>query len=253
MKVTWIASFPKSGSTWLRFIVAQLFFGERDEMPNVRDAIPDIHDYRETPRYSWGGVYPMKTHLPFHNLPPRLLTQSAIYIVRNPLDMVDSALAYLNPVGEADRKYVIDCFCQYGSVEPWFSLLHYGSWEENVKSWFSGEHLTFPHLFIRYEDMLDNPHDGVRRIANFYDLDTSDTRITEIVEATSFGAMKKAEEKELAMGTGGFFTDEQDFGKESFRFMRSGKAGGYMKNLREEEIALLVARFRPVMEEHGYL
>lgn len=253
MNVSWIASYPKSGSTWLRFIANQLLFVTEDDVPSVRDAVPDMHDHFEMPRYKWKGMVVMKTHLPFHNLPTRLHTQSSICIIRNPLDVVDSTLAYLDQGDGVDREFILESFCEHGSIEPWLSLLNYGSWDGHAKSWSHGKHLTFPHMTLRYEDMLDDPHTGIRKIADFYEVEVSDERINDVVEKTSFNRMKKIEEEEISAGVQGFFTEEQSFEKKNFRFMRSGRSGGYMDNLTEEEVARLIVRFRPVMEEHGYL
>lgn len=232
--------------------MAHLLFSEDGNVPNPRDCVPDMHDFTGQIKHTWQGAYPTKTHLCVKDLPPRMHTRAAIHIVRNPLDVVDSSIAYLRPEKPEERTELLDTFCKHGGIEPWRTLLGYGGWQDNVASWRDTKH-DFPILKFRYEEMLADPHDHVRQIARFFSVDADDDRIDEIVNLTSFNYLKKLEEKELAENTDGVFGDEQLEEKPGFRFMRSGKSGGYIENLSENEISRLTAYFRPTMEAHGYL
>ena len=255
MQVAWIGSFPKSGSTWLRYIVNHILFGEGGKLkpPAVRDSVPDIHDYCEPMRYTWQGLYVLKTHLSFNDLPSRMQTRSFIYVIRHPLDVVDSALAYLAP-SPGDRHLIIDSFCKYGSVDPWLSYLKYGSLEENIKSWCGSVGNHHNRLIFRYEDMLADPHKHVKLLGHHFDVKLSENHISNIVEQTSFKSLKKIENDEIKSGLVGFFTDEQSKGGKTteFRFMRSGRHGSYCENLSEDEIEKLAKRFKPLMDQFNY-
>lgn len=248
----WVASYPKSGCTWMRFIVTHLLFGDENGVPNVRDAVPDMHDYRGPLEYSWNGAYPVKTHLCPEKLPPRMHTRVAIHLMRHPLDVVDSALAYLKPETETQREDLINAFCNVGSIEPWYKILDYGSWQGNLASWLEKDH-DFPILSLKYEDMLENAHENVRKVADFLSVDANEKRVDDIVQATSFSSMRSQEEKQKEKQDAGVFSIEQGFNKPEFRFMRSGKSGTYKDNLSELEIERLTEGFRPAMEIHGYL
>jgi len=227
-------------------------FGEEEgKALNISQAIPDIHDFTGQIDHTWQGAYPVKTHFPISGLPPRMHSRSAVHIIRHPLDVVDSSIAYLKPDTDAQRKELIEAFCDYGSIEPWRTMLGYGSWEDNAKSWINEKH-DFPCLCLRYEDMLEDPHGHIRKIASFIEVEVNDERVEDIARRTSFSAMKTDEEKEVETGAPGVFTDEQIPGKLDFRFMRSGEAGGYKKNLSEEEVSRLTDYFKPIMEPFGY-
>jgi len=247
----WIASFPKSGSTWLRFILAHLLFDPKGDNSVIREMVPNIHDWRGNLKYDWQGAFPVKTHLAQHNLPVRMHSRAAIYIYRNPLDVIDSTLSYMNPKTDPEREDLISQFCMNGAVEPWGKTLAYGSWEENLESWTAGS-LGFPVLSLRYEDMLDSTQENIRRIADFLSVDVTDDKIDHVIRETSFDQMKKEEALEISTGASGVFTDERTLKKEEFRFMRSGKGGTYRENLRADEIDRLMERFRPTMETVGY-
>jgi hypothetical protein len=248
----WVASFPKSGSTWMRFILSNLLFKVGKDKDRVREMVPNIHDWEGPLKYDWKGAYPAKTHLAQHNLPERMHTRSAIYIIRNPLDVVDSSIAYLSSNDEEERQRVIDEFCRTGSIEPWNTTLGYESWESNIASW-TGESRDHPLLIMQYEDMLADPHENVGRVAHFLDVDVNDKRIEQVVKATSFSSMKKQEKKEVDAGAKGVFTDERLFDKKDFSFMRSGKAGGYSERLDKNQVDQLISRFGATMEPLGYL
>ncbi len=250
-KFIWLASFPKSGSTWLRFITAHLLFDVGEDNPGVRAMVPSFHDWRGDLTYSWQGAHPVKIHLAAEFIPRRTATHSAIYIIRNPLDVVDSAINYFKPSAAA-RDDIINQFCQYGSTEPWYSTLNYTSWDNNADSWINGKH-DFPLLTLRYEDLLEDTQSNVRRIADFLAVDTSAAKIKKVVKETSFKQMKKVEDQELETGVEGVFHDEHKYAKKEFTFMRSGKSGGYRDNLTESEISRLLEYFAPHMEKFGYL
>jgi hypothetical protein len=234
----------------MRFIVAHLLFNIGEDKSVISAMVPSIHDWRGKLDYSWQGAHPVKTHLTSGNIPKRMHTHSAIYIIRNPLDVVDSALSYFKP-DKKERADLIHQFCVTGSTEPWFSTLGYSSWNNNVDSWTNKEH-NFPVKAIRYEDLLENPEENIQSIADFLGVDASQKKIKEIVRETSFDKMKKTEDMELKSGQVGVFFDEHKYSKTEFTFMRSGKSGGYRENLTESEISRLMDYFGPHMEKYGY-
>ncbi len=248
----WVASFPKSGSTWMRYILAHLLFDVDDEKALVREMVPNIHDWEGPLKYDWKGAYLAKTHLAHHNLPARMKTRAAIYVIRNPLDVVDSSVAYMNPRSDGEQQRIIDEFCSTGSLEPWCTILGYESWESNITSW-TGESRDHALLIVQYEDMLKEPHEYIGRIAKFLDVDADDKKIEYVHDATTFSTMKQQEDKEVGSGAKGVFTDERLFDKKNFSFMRSGKSGGYQECFSERQIEQLISRFGPTMESLGYL
>ena len=250
-KFIWIASFPKSGSTWMRFIIAHLLFDVGKDKSVIRAMVPSIHDWRGGLDYSWQGAHPAKIHLACENIPNRMATHSAIYMIRNPLDIVDSAISYFKP-DKQGRADLIHQFSVNGSTEPWFSVLGYTSWNNNVDSWINKEH-DFPVKVIRYEDLLENPVENVQNVADFLDVSVTKKKVKNIVQETSFEKMKETENQELISGESGVFFDEHKYSKAEFTFMRTGKLGGYRDNLTKDEISKLLDYYGPYMEKYGYL
>ena len=248
---TWIASYPKSGNTWLRFIIGHMVFEAGEDVSSIPAMVPDMHDWTGPIRYPWKGQYFAKTHFVFSRLPKTMHTRAAIYVTRHPLDGVVSSVEDMQPSDQEGRDDLINQYVEHGTFTHWLGL-DYGSWEENVSSWAFRDH-DFPYLQLRYEDIKADPHKEIRKIADFLELEVSDGRIAEVVEATSFESMRKAEEKELEAGADdGVFGHEMSYKSGNFRFMRSGKSGGYRDSLTAAQIEALVGRFKETMDRLGY-
>src|SRR5579884_3895517 len=92
--VIWLASYPKSGNTWLRFLVCNLVFGLQDSAETLNRLAPDLHELTELPQLPEATVF-MKTHFPFSQLMPLAdHTAAALYIVRHPADVMLSNFHY---------------------------------------------------------------------------------------------------------------------------------------------------------------
>src|SRR5882757_11182682 len=50
--VVWIASYPKSGNTWLRFLICNLAFGPVESAAQLNQLAPDLHELREEPNFA---------------------------------------------------------------------------------------------------------------------------------------------------------------------------------------------------------
>lgn len=267
-KIIWIASYPKSGNTWLRFMLLNLLMGRQTSTENMDKFIPDIHvlmpHYAHPPRLNIpaGSTVLMKTHfmlwpqMPFLNL-----TAGYIYIVRNPLDVVASAVNYeflkKPPPKNADERrqmrdrYVHD-FITHGAVPGWIEA-RWGSWDQNVRS-YAIDKPRFPGLVLKYEDMVSEPLAQFARAVSFLGIRHNSQQLQEAVEASSFDNMKAIEDREVRNGKTGFFSRESspaglDAGH---RFMSRGKPGGSELVLTASEREQLLERFGPTMEQVGY-
>src|ERR1700730_10418771 len=121
------ASYPRSGSTWLRFLLYDSLLGETARFSRVNQAIPDVKLHKGGLPLMPGGGRLIKTHEVYH---PEY--QKAVYLVRDPRDVALSEYAYQTALGLADanldeylRKFVTQ------SVNP------FASWHRHVDSWLS--------------------------------------------------------------------------------------------------------------------
>jgi hypothetical protein len=270
--IIWLASYPKSGNTWMRVFLHNLllnakepvdinslhfftlgegnarFYKPFDPRPlselsetEVMALRPRVHELLT--RASPDSVF-VKTHHflgEIEGMP--LITMShtagAIYMVRNPLDV---ALSYANhfgmPIDQAIEEMANDGTGSKPSDRN--ARQYYGSWSLNVSSWTQNAVPTL-HV-VRYEDMQERPVETFGGVARFLGLDPPRERLDRAISHSSFGALKAQEEQH------GFVERT-----EHTRFFREGRTGTWRTVLSEEQVARLVADHREQMERFGYV
>jgi hypothetical protein len=255
--IVWIASYPKSGNTWVRFIACNLLYGRQGTAATLGVLAPDIHEAGLQGLGAHAGL--VKTHFLYSTgLPLAERTAAAIYVVRHPADVLASNFHYAHrSAGVADDSRAafdryVDSFLQNRGDPRWVRL-GMGSWEDNVRSWLGGPH-PFPVLHIRYEDMVENSERICRMLAQALRPGSTDDQVREAAENSSFRRMRAIEEADIHAKRIGIFykpylQDSIDAGR---RFMRHGTAGGGADRLTSEQRACLSRTFAPLLEQLGY-
>jgi hypothetical protein len=256
--IIWIASYPKSGNTWVRFLVCSLIFGPQDSASALNRLAPDLHELAELPTQLPPRLL-MKTHFAFsERMPLAAATAGAIYVVRQPADVMLSNFHYARRSGatEADdeaalERYVEEFIAARG--DPRWLQRGMGSWEENVRSWI-GAPLPFPVLPLRYEDLLADPIEGASRLRGFLGVQCSDEQLARAVAASSFERLRAIEESDIAAGRVGIFYKPYlhssiEAGR---RFMRAGRSGEARRTLSAAQLRQINLRFDSVMQACGY-
>jgi len=235
----WIASYPKAGNTWVRFLMADLLAGPIADAAQVETLIPDTHKApRDGPALHRGAAF-YKTHrLPAaHRLAPGN-SAGALYVVRNPLDLFCSCLRY-QPGEAADFLFRV---ATAGGV-PAYAERGFGTLLEHVDAWLNA---PIPVLAVRYEDLASDPIRVVADIAKRLRVPKTPVQIAATVRRCSFKAMQAMEE---AGGEGPFDEPDRPAG---LRFMHRGRVGGFRELLSDTEIDMLASSFADVMERLGY-
>lgn len=262
--ITWIASFPKSGNTWLRFICFYLVHGREPSSSREVDRFANSHLQAEN-----SGRF-VKTHaaafLRSEYFPQ---TRRAIYVHRHPLDVICSAANYAVLVGEADadpgdpngmaewRRRWIDDFIANGAPLRWREQFLTATWSENVASWLF-EELPFPVLPLCYADMLDQPRVAVARITSFLELPCDESLIGAAVDATRFERLKAVEEAEVELArqtgvsSGRFTNDRMPALERGYRFFNTGRSGNYRTLLDQDTVEAGEQAFGEVARRLGY-
>ena len=170
-------------------------------------------------------------------------TAAAIYILRNPLDIVASyanhkAMTYEDVIARLGKEdWVIGNPLSERPAVP----TYVSSWSTNVKTWTDHPHPRL--LVLRYEDLVAQPEENAIRIAAFFNLRRSEAEIARAVRFTSFDELKR---QEAAEG----FRERSDA---EGRFFRKGRSGGWKEELTAEQVYRIVARHREQMARFGYL
>ena len=267
-RAVWIASYPKSGNTWVRVFLHNLLRELRGQSEGVQD-INALHEITarellkegferrlgkpadeasageiaearmlvqaDIVRGANGPVY-IKTHnavatvegFPTINFD---VTLAAIYVVRNPLDV---AVSYAHYSGVPFDPIIAHMADPAGNIDfsgrrVWEFM---GSWSFHTASWMSVPHR--PVLLLRYEDMLAAPERSFGRLASFLRLKANADQLQRAIDKSSFAEMARQEEQR------GF--NERPGTAE--KFFRSGKAGQWKE-------ALSPARLVPSLPRTG--
>lgn len=237
---TFLVSYPKSGNTWLRFLVANLLFPENPaEFSQINRIIPDPEisskrDLDKTPRPRI-----IKSH---HYFDPRY--KRIIYVVRDPRDVVVSQYHFHRKRRVIEDQYPLDQFVVdfvRGEASP-----DYGSWFEHVASWLFTRSDDAGFLLLRYEDMLSDTGRQLERIAAFLGVSATAERLSKVVELSSASRMKKLEKLQVQK-----FSSTRNT-RQDIPFVRSAVAGGWKTVLSQSSITTIESAWAPLMQWLGY-
>jgi sulfotransferase family protein len=256
--IVWIASYPKSGNTWVRFLACNLLHGDPESAAALNTLAPDIHEsVASTDAPAPAGL--LKTHFQFsENLPYAARSAAAIYVVWDPADVLASNFFYSQrsaartDASAAVFNDYVDAFIENRGDPRWIER-GMGSWEENVRSWLNPE-LTFPVLMIRYEDLTADPIQACRTIAQRLRLTSTETQIRRAVQNSTFERMREVERADIREKRVGIFYKPylQASIDSGSRFMRRGIVGDGSARLSAEQRVRLRGAFAPLLRELGY-
>ena len=280
-KIFWIASYPKSGNTWMRAILSALFYTKDGKFNftlfkligmfetfekfeyikkiNIED-YEKLSDLKILSKY-WlqtqkniniikGQSIFLKTHhacISYMNNPfttPEI-SDGVIYIVRDPRDVVISYSKHAG-ISLEEQIHLIKKQSFYPYTSPSKKLLGILSpWDEHIQSW---EYLNVPKLFIKYEDMLENLSDVLFKIVNFFEKNYNisfqniENKIQNIINSTSFNNMANKEKTRNFNET-----------LNNSNFFRIGKKNQWKKILSTYQINLIESSFKSKMKKFEYI
>jgi hypothetical protein len=234
-----LVSFPKSGNTWTRFLLANLRFpDEPATWANINRLIPDPtgtakRDFDRMPRPRI-----IKSHECFDPRYPRV-----IYIVRDPRDVVLSQYHYHRKIRKLADESPLEPFVTRflaGETCP------HGSWGQNVATWLYTSEESPRFLLLRYEDLVADTARELTKVATFLQLTAALEQIAQAVERSSADRMRQMEKKQ---------TDKNDLVKGSRKdlsFVRAAGSGGWRSELPAPMVARIEAAWGPLMQRLGY-
>ena len=238
---TFIVSYPRSGNTWTRFLIANLLHPQTPvTFAEIERLIPDAE--AQSSRYLRAIPSPrmVKSHSYFDPRYPRV-----IYIVRDPRDVALSYYDFSRKYRHIDDSYPLERYIdnfvtgQLGSSE-------WGTWAENVASWVYARGARPGFLLLRYEDMKARPERELIRIAEFLGVNPSPELLQTTLERSSAERMR---EMEATQGKDWVTTKNK---RTDIPFVRTASVGGWKTKLETDSVARIESAWGHIMAQLGY-
>jgi hypothetical protein len=236
----WIVSYPKSGNTWTRFLIANLIAGgESVDWSNIERRVPDIYYNRDPQLLSLPRPRYFKSHEAF-----RPDYRRVVFIVRDPRDVAVSYYHFVRKTKTLPADATFDDFMakfMHGQIDP------YGNWGENVGSWLGARRGSAGFLVVRYEDLLENAAAELGRIADMLGLAADERLLRHAVENSRADRMRELEQAQRG---------EHKLLKTSradIPFVRAAKSGQWRTELPPEAVQQIETAWGPAMHELGYI
>ncbi len=275
--IYWLASYPKSGNTWMRILLTNYLRDAQDPadinsldggpIASAREAFDDnvgleasdlTHDeieryrpfvYEQMSEHAKEPLF-LKVHDAFTYTPygypliSKAATAGVIYLLRNPLDVAVSFAHYsASTVDRIVRKMGEADFAFVDKPQRLHNQLRQKllTWGGHVTSWVDEPGLRV--LVVRYEDLKADTLAGFRDVIRFCGLENDPRRIEKAVRFSQFA---DAQKQEVEHGFG-----EKLPGSDSF--FRKGQVGSWREELTPELAQKLIIDHAAVMKRFGYL
>jgi len=271
--ILWLASFPKSGNTWMRAFLANYLtnsetpvgindlnrfatgdiggelYAEIAGKPAEQLSDAGIHALRPQVHRRLAAVRPgavfVKTHAILTQLggTPTItpeVTAAAIYIVRNPLDVAVSMIHHYG-YGPEDAAAGV-CFDEM-EILPTGGRIpqRVSSWTNHVRAWRRARGLNL--TLVRYEDLVREPEAEFGKVLAAIGVTPEPERVARAVRHSSFKVLAAQEQSD------GFVENSRS----EARFFRAGGSGGWRDALTPDQVDQIIEKNRDAMVEIGYI
>ena len=248
-----ITSFPKSGNTWMRFIIYELFFNNENENNNnslnIKKYIPDLHTLKiQNNKVVLNNelinkkIF-LKSHFSYNQM-KNFPINKAIIIIRNPLNVFISLYNYYE-LDNSKLDELVDYFSLHHTL-PLLKNFNFPSWSEHLESWVNS---SINYYLFKYSDLINDFDNQIVSLCNFLNLKINDKKIQIIKRNTSFKNLKNIEIKERENNLDGFFSDNMR-GKKSF-FMNIGNNSNYSQFLNDSQISKIKDSFNEKLKKYN--
>ena len=276
--IIWIASYPKSGNTWIKLFLSAYIGNQNASIPfdinkmlipfslfptnnlikkfnfdfsNFKNIAEHWIQMQEYLNLSTKGNIFVKTHNAMCTINGNKFTNKqnslgAIYLVRDPRDIIISYSSFLKKSYDEVVTYIFNSESfELSNIDgKQFDFTLIGSWSDNYNSW--KNYKTIEVLIIRYEDLISDTQNTFTKIIKYLNkidnIKIDNEKIKSCINLTSFKNLRKIEEEK------GFI--EKGFGE---FFFRKGKVGDWKEKLNQALVKKIEEKFKLEMKELGYI
>lgn len=245
---TFIVGHPKSGNTWLAYMLALMLQPERFDdinLLNVGDYVPFVHGRdRDIAQYAdLPDPRVFRNEYPLHaRAYPRTL-----YLVRDPRAALVSfwhMYRVLFDDQDTDLASFVDQYLRgKGCFRYWNK--HLIRWDHQVRRYHRQAIRSEGTIVVRYEDLVRDRSRELGRLSTFLRLDTDETRLAAVAERGEFKAMQRVEERHGAEAYEGRARGEG-------KFVRKGRIDGWREEMDDALSERIASTFSGAMRLVGY-
>ena len=282
--IIWLASYPKSGNTYVRAFLSAYYFSEsgefdfsqiaridqfphekffKEKVSNINEAskqwVPIQREINKDKKIRFFKTHSFLGNYQGHQFTSPETTLGAIYIVRDPRNVLSSLKNHYSFDDDKALKMIKDktrsLMSNNGSHA---SLTYISSWSENYLSWLRNN--QFRRLFIKYEDLITNKYETFRDIIVFTNTlmnnvdGVNKSKLQKAIETTNFNVLKKKEITETFDGSESNFKNWRKFHSENKNlFFNLGPDNNWKKILKTNVSKEIEISFEKEMIELGYL
>ena len=217
----WLASYPRSGNTFFRNVLYEVFAIESLEYNSYLK-------HRDTQ-----GSRLVKTHQLPYEIDPVNTSIPAVYLIRDGRDAVVSMAHQrknITEIGSNFRDNLIDIITPQKGV-------NFGGWSRNVDEW-----LDRASVVIRFEKLIADPLEAVGKIGGLVDLSNGDSS-----KLPTFDKQKSGEVRYIGMQRTSLNRREL-----AEKFFRRGKVGGWKDDMPKDIHQMFWDFHGKTMERCGY-
>ena len=282
--IIWLASYPKSGNTYVRAFLSAYYFSENgqfdfsqisniDQFPHEKFFKQKVNSISEASKL-WLPIQKeinkdkkirfFKTHSFLGNYQNNEFTSpettlGAVYIVRDPRNVLTSLKNHYSFDDDKALEMITDKSRSLMSNNGSHASLNFiSSWAENYISWFKDS--RFRRLFIKYEDLITNKYETFRDIIVFTNTlmnkveGVNKSKLQKAIESTNFDVLKKKEISETFDGSQSSFKSWRKFHSENKNlFFNLGPENNWKKVLETKISDKIEISFEKEMKKLGYL
>lgn len=227
-----IAAYPRSGYTWLRFLLFEIITGRSSQFREVDIAIPYVARHARA-----AVLLPNRGRLIATHETYRREYKRAIYLARDVRDVAVSEFL------RERAKGLVENFDQYLTKFLAGEKRH-GSWAGHLSSWLDSKAAQEGKLHvIKYEDLHQRPIETLEAVTRFLGVETDRRRIAASVAGNTVEQMRVKEDV-----SGVTFKGSDDDG----RFVRKGAVAGWRERLTQAQAESIEVHTQSALLRMGY-
>ena len=240
-----ICSYPKSGNTWVRFLVANLLSPHKQvTWSTIDEIVPSIGGMDQRHMAKFKRPRALKSHQYYDHRYKRI-----VYVIRDPRDILVSYYYFDIKRGLIEDGHPIESYAESflkGEMGATAILGSHGRWDRHVGSWIGAMRDAPGFVVVRYEDLIDDTMRELKRISSVLEIKASDDEMDRAVKLSTGDIMRELERQEseasvLLRNT-----------RKDIPFIRKAEVGNWKDELPTEVSDRVVEEFHETMKVLGY-